>query len=483
MSGAELQRPLVVDLDGTLIKTDLLAETASAFLTRRPLEAFRLVGWLLRGKPEFKRRLAASSPLDVGSLPYNEDLLAWLRAERAAGRSLVLATASHHLLADQVAGHLRIFDLVLATQGALNLRAGAKRDALVDLFGSKGFDYVGNEACDLPVWRSAAAAHVVCRSPELPLALQGEGNLGRTVAAGSRSRVAALLAAMRPHQWLKNLLLFVPMLAAHGYDSASSLLQALVAFVAFGLAASSVYLLNDLADVQSDRHHARKRLRPFASGDLALLHGWLAWPLLLLAALALSLALLPAPFAGVLALYVGVSTTYSMWFKRVPVLDVLTLAGLYTLRIVAGAAAIAVPLSFWLLAFSMFFFLSLAFMKRYSELEAAREAAPTAALRGRGYAPTDLALVSSLGSSSGQVAVLVLALYIQDARTAALYAEPRFIWLACPLLLYWVSRAWMIAHRGQMHHDPILFALRDRVSWTIGALLMAVFVLARVSWW
>lgn len=481
MSGAEKNRPLVVDLDGTLIKTDLLAETASAFVVRAPLRAFQLLAWLLLGRSELKARLARSAQLDVAALPYNQELLAWLRVQKAQGRSIVLATASHRLLADQVAAHLCLFDTVLATEGATNLKAHAKRDALVALYGERGFDYVGNGRADLPIWQASSQAHVVSRSPRLlALASANGGTPGLAIGAGPPGPLPMLLKAMRPHQWLKNLLVFVPLLAAHAYGAAASVVQASLAFVAFGLAASSVYLVNDLVDVAHDRHHPTKRLRPFAAGDLGLLQGWLAWPVLLLAAFGLAALALPWQFMLALGLYVTVSTAYSMWLKQIPIVDVLTLAGLYTVRIIAGAAAIAVPLSFWLLSFSMFVFVSLAFMKRYSELRAARETDPTLALRGRGYGPQDLELVSTLGSGSGQVAVLVLALYIQDPHTAALYSEPRFIWLACPLLLYWVSRAWLIAHRGQMRDDPVLFALKDRVSWLVGGLLGGVFVLAGV---
>jgi 4-hydroxybenzoate polyprenyltransferase len=248
------------------------------------------------------------------------------------------------------------------------------------------------------------------------------------------------------------------------------------------LTASSIYLLNDLVDVIDDRHHVRKRNRPFASGNLSLFHGWAAWPLLL--ALAFTLAAfagdLPWQFIASLATYFVLTVAYSLRLKQSPIVDVLTLAMLYTLRIIGGAAAIAVPLSFWLLSFSMFVFLSLAFIKRYSELRAAIDTGKTGLLRGRGYDPQDLPLVSSLGGSAGYTAVLVLALYIQDARTASLYATPTIIWLACPLMLFWISRAWLIAHRGKMQDDPIVFAIKDPLSWVIAALFGAVFVLAKV---
>jgi len=473
---------LVVDLDGTLIKTDLLMETASRFLIDQPFRFFKLLVWLAEGKSTLKSRLAESTSIDVTSLPYNQELLTWLRAEKAQGRRIVLATASHRLLADQVAAHLDLFDEVLATNGTTNLKSSAKRDALVSRYGERGYDYVGNDWPDVKVWQSAGQAHVVSSSSSLIEKARSHGNLGVLMSDGKPPLAVALFKAMRPHQWMKNLLVFIPLLAAHQYMHAVSVMQALLAFVVFGLTASSVYLLNDLVDVADDRHHARKRNRPLASGNLSLLHGWAAWPGLLLLAYALAgpVGGLPWRFTASMVVYFVLTVAYSLRLKQVPIVDVLALAMLYTLRIIAGAAAIAVPLSFWLLSFSMFIFLSLAFIKRYSELRAAREAGKDGTLRGRGYDPQDFELVASLGGSSGYTAVLVLALYIQDSNTASLYATPTLIWLACPLLLFWISRAWLIAHRGNMHDDPIVFALKDRVSWIVVALFGAVFVLAKV---
>lgn len=473
---------LVVDLDGTLIKTDLLAETASRFLIEQPHCFFKLLAWLAEGKSILKSRLAASTSIDVASLPYNQELLVWLRAEKAQGRRIVLATASHRVLADQVAAHLDLFDTVFATDSGTNLKASAKRNVLVGRYGERGFDYVGNDWADIPIWQAAAKAHVVSRSPRLIEQVRSLGNLGLLIGNGKPPLAVALFKAMRPHQWMKNLLVFIPLLAAHHYLHMVSVMQALLAFLVFGLAASSVYLLNDLVDVADDRHHTRKRHRPLAAGNLSLLHGWIAWPVLLLLAFALAgpVGGMPWRFMASMGVYVVLTVAYSLRLKQVPIVDVLTLAMLYTLRIIAGAAAIAVPLSFWLLSFSMFIFLSLAFIKRYSELRAARDAGKVGALRGRGYHPQDLELVSSLGGSAGYTAVLVLALYLQDSHTASLYATPAIIWLACPLLLFWISRAWLIAHRGNMHDDPIVFALKDRLSWVIVALLGAVFVAAKV---
>ncbi len=476
-----LARPLVVDLDGTLIRTDLLVESASQFLIQHPFQFFKLLQWLLRGKTVLKAELAQQAQLDVSSLPYNREVLAWLQLQKRTGRRLVLATASHRVLAEQVAQHLQLFDEVLATDGEANLKAEAKTDALVQRFGEGGYDYVGNDWPDLKVWAKASVAHVVTRSTALLARAKAQGQVGEVWHGDASSTLVTLFKAMRLHQWMKNLLVFVPLMAAHQYLDMQRDGLALMAFVVFSLTASSVYVLNDLVDVQDDRHHARKCNRPFASGALSLLVGWVLWPVLLGLAAALSWAYLPTWFSVSLGVYFVLTVAYSLSLKQLAVVDVLTLAALYTLRIIAGAAAIDVAVSFWLLLFSMFIFLSLALIKRYSELKVARDAGKSGALRGRGYEPDDLELVSSLGGSAGFIAVLVLALYIQDGQAAHLYATPQLIWLACPVMLFWISRAWLIAHRGRMHDDPIVFALKDKVSWGVAVFMLAVLALARVA--
>lgn len=478
-SGARTD-PIVVDLDGTLIRTDLLQESATLFLARNPLGILQLLLWLTSGRAALKARLAEHCSPDAASLPYNQPLLDWLREQRTQGRRLVLATASHRSLADRVAGHLGLFDEVLATEGAVNLKAARKREALAARFGDHGYEYVGNEEADRAVWAGASRIHVVSASRRFIEDVQSTGTPGRVFDPGRRGFAASLGRALRYYQWVKNALIFVPLLAAHRYGDMAALARALLAFIAFSLTASSVYLLNDLVDVADDRHHARKRNRPFARGDLSLAQGWLLWPALLVLALTLAGSLLSSAFTALLSGYFLLTLAYSFRLKREPMLDVLSLALLLTSRIVAGAVAVMVTLSFWLLAFSMFLFVSLAFMKRFSEIKVAREAGRVGPLRGRGYLKDDLELVSSLGTSAGYVSVMVLALYIQDSRTAQLYQQPQIIWAACPLLLFWLSRAWLIAHRGQMHDDPIIFALKDRTSWLIGAGIVLVFALARM---
>jgi 4-hydroxybenzoate polyprenyltransferase/phosphoserine phosphatase len=473
--------PLVVDLDGTLIKSDLLLETASQFALAWPSRAHKLAAWLAQGKTVLKTNLAQNTRLDFTSLPYNEELLAWLKQEKAQGRVIVLATASDGLLANRVASHLGLFSEVLASDLTTNLKATAKCAALVAKYGRKGFEYVGNDWADIEVWKSAAQAHVVSRSGRLIKVASSLAPLGEIFSDGKPPVMLALLQALRPQQWIKNLLVLIPLLTAHLYSDAGSVLQALLGSTAFCLTASSAYLLNDMVDVAHDRKHARKRHRPFAAGHLSLLYGWLAWPMLLISAFILSQAALPRPFTLSLGVYFVLTLAYSLHLKTIPMVDVLMLASLYTLRIIAGAMAIGVPLTFWLLSFSMFLFLSLALIKRNGELRAVSQQGKSKNVNGRGYDRDDLELVRDLGVSAGYASVLVLALYVQDTHTASLYNTPQFLWLACPLLLFWISRAWLISHRGQMHDDPIVFALKDGISWMVAALSIVAFVMGKIA--
>jgi len=471
----------VVDLDGTLVATDTLHEAATAYLTHSPLNAFRLAGWLRRSKAHLKAELAARTEFDASVLPYRHDVLAWLEAEHRNGRRLVLATASVSGQAQAVADQLGIFDEVIATVDGVNLKGGAKRAVLVERFGERGFDYVGDHGADLTVWDAAATGHVVAARRSLPERVARVTEVGRVFPAPG-GRLRALGSLLRPYQWVKNALVLVPLFTAQRLDDATAVLQMLVALVAFCLVASSVYILNDLADVVHDRHHPRKRLRPFASGRVGLLAGWLLWPALAVVGFALSLALLPPLFSAALAAYLVLTTAYTFRLKKQPVLDVVVLGLLYTSRIVAGAAAIDVELSMWLLTFSMFFFLSLALIKRVNELTRIRRSMGQVGVqvRGRGYVETDLELLSSYGVASSVAAVVIFSLYVDDPKTSVLYATPQLLWCGVPVLLAWLMRMWLLAHRGTMDEDPIIFATRDRACLVAGLLVVAVFVAAKV---
>ncbi len=471
-----MNKVIVVDLDGTLVSSDILIENIFLFLRHYPLRLFELILWLFKGKVFFKRSLADSVLPDAHALPYNKALIHWLEQQRSAGYHLVLATASDLRIACKVNDHLHLFADVWGTEDK-NLSSANKCKALVDRYGEKGFEYVGNSSADFSVWQSAALIHVV--NPEWGV-LAAARNLGQ-IGQFFDDRPAywpILLKSMRLHQWAKNMLIFVPLLASHRVFELALLSSGLLAFIAFGTCASSVYLLNDLLDLPDDRQHPTKRSRPLAAGTLPLLHGLFLIPFLLLGSFLIALLWLPLAFSGVLAGYYLLTLAYSLWLKRMAMLDVVTLAMLYTLRVVAGVAAMTLVTTFWILAFCIFIFLSLALLKRYTELREARQMDKQDKSSGRGYYPADFELLASLGGSSGYISVLVLALYINEATSLTLYRSPQWLWAACPLLLFWISRTWLLAHRGQMHDDPIVFALRDAVSRWTGLIFLLVFTLA-----
>ncbi|MEE5057916.1 UbiA family prenyltransferase [Pseudomonas alliivorans] len=473
----QIHPPLVVDLDGTLLRSDVLFETAMAFIRQYPLQVFKLLLWLLQGKASLKRGLALSVKLDIALLPYDADVIEYIQQARRTGRLIVLATAAHETLATQIARHLNLFDQVWASDGEVNLSAHRKRDLLIDHYGQSGFDYIGNSTDDLCIWATARKAIVANPHAGVQRRAQAQGNVDQVLNAHATS-LKDWRKALRLHQWLKNALIFVPLLAAHQIQQSQQVIDGLLAFLFFGLCASSVYVLNDLLDLADDRHHRSKRNRPFASGRLPIKSGLIAVPTLLLLAFGGAAAVLPWQFSAVLGAYYLLTLLYSLYLKRHMAVDVIVLAMLYTTRILAGAAAFHLPLTFWILAFSMFLFLSLALVKRYAELREARVREVEGKTRGRGYYPGDLDMIASLGASSGNLAVMVLALYIHEGATIALYQHPHVIWLACPLLLFWITRIWMLTHRGLMNDDPVVFAIRDRISQGIGALFLLVFWVA-----
>jgi 4-hydroxybenzoate polyprenyltransferase/phosphoserine phosphatase len=466
-------RPLCVDLDGTLIRTDTLLESMLRLVKLRPLQAMRMPIWLLRGRAHFKRELAIQAPLDVTRLPYDARLVEFLRAERVAGRTLVLVSAADESIVRRVADHVGLFDDVLGSDGATNLKGAHKGALLRERFRSRGYDYAGNDASDLKVWQDAHSAILVNASARVMR--RAKAPIAR-VFERDRVGVRVLAKAMRVQHWVKNLLVFVPVMMAHELQNPRIMLAAVLAFLSFSLCASGIYLINDLLDLEADRQHPRKRNRPLASGALSLRAGMMLAPLLLLASIAVAWMLRGAFFATLL-LYVALTVSYSVRIKEIAILDVVVLAGLYTIRVIAGSASTGVPTSPWLLAFSLFFFFSLALVKRYSELDALRQD-PDGPKATRGYYASDREQVASFGSASGYLAVLVLALYINSDAVVALYREPILLWLICPLLLFWMSRVWLLAHRGQMHEDPVVFAIGDRASYVVGAAVALVLFVA-----
>ena len=467
--------PLVVDLDGTLLRTDLLHESTLKLLRMNPLSVLKLPIWLATGKAQLKREIAHRVSLDFSGLPYHEELVEWLRLERARGRRLVLATASDEKLAQGVAAHLPLFDEVLASDGKTNNASDRKAIALVERYGERGFDYAGNSIDDLAIWERARSAVLVSAPASIRRAAGQRAQVDREFAAAPAG-LKAWVKALRLHQWMKNVLLFLPMLGSHQLLNVGLLVKVFVAFIAFGLCASAVYVVNDLMDLESDRHHPRKRFRPFAAGTLSPLTGVMVMGLLLISSLVIATQVTPAFFAW-LGSYFVFTVAYTFYLKSKEIVDVLLLAGLYTLRIIAGGAAAATPASFWLLAFSLFLFLSLAFVKRFCELQVTASQGRAEA-KGRGYRTSDLPLIEMMGVVSGFAAVMILALYINGESVLLLYKRPEMMWLTVPILLYWITRVWIKAHRGLVRDDPVLFAMKDKISVMAGLAFLSVLWMA-----
>lgn len=468
--------PICVDLDGSLIRTDLLVETFLLLLKKQPWVIFIWPFWLLRGKAYFKQTLAERISFDASQLPYQPELLSWLKEQRQQGRILVLATASHQLLAQKVADHLGIFAEVMATHAGINLSGKTKAQRLTQRYGIRGYDYVGNHSCDLEVWKMANKAIVVHTSSRLELEAARECTVEK-VFYNPAAKFSDYTKALRLHQWLKNVLIFIPMLMAHKLMQPNIWLQSLTAFVTFSWCASSVYLMNDLLDLPSDRKHPRKKNRPFAAGIIPAYQGFILVPVLLLLSISLALYALPLYFTAVLGAYYMLTMAYSVWLKSIVMMDILVLASLYTLRILAGMAATGIALSFWLLAFSLFIFFSLALVKRYSELYLQCQLHELTDF-GRGYHVKDMIMLMIFGVTSGFMAVLIFALYLNSPDLTHLYPHAERLWLITPILLYWVSRIWVITHRGEMHDDPVVFAATDTWSWVMAFMIMVMMYMA-----
>ncbi len=476
---------LVVDLDGTLSRTDTLHESLLRLAVKHPLALPGLLGPLRAGKPAFKAHVADRLPPDPQALAFDADVLAAIEAARAAGQRVELVSASDHRMVKAVADHLGLFDAAIGTGSpeaeGRNLGGAAKAEFLTARYGAGGFDYIGDSAVDLPVWAAAAQAY----APRPPARLLARARAARVTLQALPETVPErapawkpLIKAMRPHQWSKNILVFMPMLAA---QQPGAFWPALLAFVLFSLTASCTYILNDLVDIPSDRAHPRKCRRPFASGALPIATGLGLAAGLFLAVLLLALALMPLPFQAALAFYFAVTLAYSFVLKRKLMVDVITLAGLYTMRIIAGAAASSILPSPWLLAFSVFLFFSLAAIKRQAELvdqaASGKDASP-----GRAYLSSDVDPIRIMAISAGQAAVLVFALYLYSPAVTELYTAPEVLWLICPVLLYWLSRIAVLTHRGFMNDDPIVFAARDRISWAVAAVVLVILLVAEQNW-
>jgi 4-hydroxybenzoate polyprenyltransferase/phosphoserine phosphatase len=465
--------PLCVDLDGTLIRTDMTVECAVLALKRRPWLAPLLLLWLFQGKSVLKRRLAERVEFDPATLPYNHEFLAFLHYQHAAGRRLILATASDRLVAERIAGHLHFFDKIIASEPGDNVKGPAKLAALQRLF-PEGFDYAGDSPADQSILAAARRAILVDPAPLLRHAVASPERVFETPA---RPLLSSLFSALRVHQWSKNILVFVPIVTSHRITNPADFTAGALTFVAFCFASAGVYVINDIVDLDSDRRHPGKRNRVFASGALPIAAAFLLAPLLF-AASAGVLWFLPGETRFVLGIYCLVSLLYSLYFKSKLLLDVFSLSGLFTLRIVAGHASTGIVLTDWLISFAIFLFLSLAFLKRSSELRNLRNAGGDIS-HGRAYSSADLEPVTMFGIGAGLVSALVFSLYINSDAVRKLYLQPEVLWLICPLFVYWICRMWMLSARGVMHEDPIIFALRDRATYFVVLICIVIMLAAK----
>lgn len=487
--GQDVDVPLYVDLDGCLLRTDTLWESFAGALQARAISALAALGSIAGGRAQFKRRMAALGKHDVETMPRHEKLFAWLREQHAAGRRIVLATAADRTVAQAVAESIaqsegvELFDGVLASDGRTNLKGRTKLEAIRRDAQGERFDYCGNGPEDIAIFAQARHAIVAGATERVLAAARRRADVAEVFdpQASVAQKARSWLQAVRPHQWMKNLLVLVPLLASFRVDEVPALVLALLGVASFSLAASSGYVLNDLLDLASDRRHPRKRDRPFAAGTLSVRSGFAGAAALLLLSLAVA-AFVGSGFASWVLFYLAVTGIYSGFARRVALLDVATLAGLYTIRVLAGGAAIGVEVSYWLIAFSVFMFFSLALVKRCGELVARIDRGEHTG-EGRGYRTTDLPVLQTLGIATSCAALLVLALYVHDPDVERRYASPQILWMMLVGLLIWIGRLWLATARGRMTDDPLVWALRNRGSrWTLAGLLV-LFAAAAVSPW
>lgn len=469
--------PLVVDLDGTLTPTDTLVESVFSLLKKNPLNFFILFFWLFTGRAEFKRRVASTGSFSIKTIPWREDFLTWLREQHDNGRTLVLATAAHRTIAQDAAHHLGFFHHVISTDSGKNLKGTAKLQEIQKQFGSR-FSYAGDSSADLPIWHAAETAVLVGASHAVRREVHESGKVEMEFQS-QKAGLVIWLRALRVHQWLKNLLLFVPILVAFAFNDVSKLSAALIAFTSFSFAASATYIFNDLWDLESDRKHPRKRYRPFASAHVPIFHGVAVAGGLLLISLVLA-CLVSYAFAGMVVGYIVLTTLYSWTLKHYVLIDVLMLAVLYTFRVLAGSIATEIHITQWLLAFSIFMFFGLALIKRCAELKSL-QMAQKKNTEGRDYQVQDLAVLWPLGIAASLCSIVVFGLYIGAPQTISDYANADLLWLVGIGLLYWNARLWIKTGRGEMHDDPIVFAARDFGSQITLATMVGLTLLARFT--
>jgi len=468
--------PLCVDLDGTLIRSDMLFEATLLLIRKNPFYIFLLPIWLLKGKALLKQEIFSKVIINPEALPYRNEIIEYINIAKKNGKKIVLITASPYLIAKTIADYIGLFDAVYGSNAEINLKAGNKKDKLIELFGEGKYDYIGDAIVDLPVWKSANNAIVVSNNQNLINKVKVVNRQNETINIKKKNVLKVIVKEIRVYQWVKNILIFLPVIMAHKIEY-QLFIQSLIAFFAFSFTASSVYVTNDLLDLESDRLHLRKKKRPIAAGDLSIPFSIILAIGLLFIGFGLTLLMPNYDFLLVLSLYYIITTLYSLKLKKVVIVDIITLSILYTIRIIAGGSATGVEISPWLLAFSMFLFLSLAIVKRYTELLLTKGQNKTN-ISGRGYEVNDIELLISIGPASAYISVLVFALYVNSEQVTKLYNEPMYMWIVAILFLYWITRIWFLAHRGQMTDDPIVFTVKDKVSWGIGAIIGLLIVTA-----
>lgn len=469
--------PLIVDLDGTLVSTDTLWESFLRLCHIKPWMLLLLPVWLIQGgRAKLKAEISNQVSIDVVTLPYRHDVIDKIIEARKNSRLTILATAANQDIANNVAEHLGIFDNVIASTHDNNLKAEKKLTAIQDYLGNKPFDYIGDSKADMPVWNVARKAFIVSPSKTLKKSC---ASLHDSQYIGESNKVTfkILLRAIRLHQWAKNLLLFIPLILSQRYLNIDSVTVSSISFLVFGLCASSTYLWNDLLDLPTDRQHETKKNRPLAAGDISIVTGIIVSFFLMLVAFLISVIFLPSLFTVMLLGYIALTVSYTFYFKRQLMTDVIMLGGLYAYRILIGAVAIDVMISPWLFAFSIFFFLSLAFVKRFTDLNNLPRNVE-GKVGGRAYYAGDLDMVRSLGTSASYISVLIMALYVNSPTVINLYPRPGWLWLLCIIFLYWLSRIWFLAERNQMPDDPVLFAVKDKISYLVGISVLAILLIA-----
>ncbi|UTW44891.1 UbiA family prenyltransferase [bacterium SCSIO 12696] len=471
MSHPQTSAPIFVDMDGTLIKGDIALELAARSL--KHLNRFAaLLKALFKGRSDFKRYLADHYSFSAKYLPYNSEVVEYLKTQKALGRKVILATASDEAIAQQVANHLGIFDAVIASSPGKNLKGDAKLAKIQEMAGTGEFEYIGDSKADLPIWEAASYRGFV--NPSANISQLTQDHSKTTVDVRNKPPLLKIICkAARPHQWAKNCLIFVPLIFSHQYLDIASVGLSVVAFFAFSFCASGIYIVNDLLDIESDRTHPEKKNRPFASGNLSIRAGAISSAILILSAFLACSLLLNTKTVIVLSVYFLITNLYSFYLKHYSTIDVISLTCLYTIRIVAGSTVIAAPLSPWLLNFSVFFFLSLAYMKRYIEVSSLSDQEK---VNGRNYKKDEIDVIMTTGIVNGGLATLTLSLYLNSEYVVESYASPQILWLICPLLLFWIYRAWLWAKRGKISMDPVVFALKDKIS-LVSVLLAGIAVI------